>query len=144
MDKKRPKPKSMVLYDTNNYYSQLGISPLTPTEEIIAMVNTRQMEARHQKNVSDGESGDSEFIRLQRILDAIGSAKKRETYDYNNPHNLVLTVQPDPYDKWLDSQYQANLLTAILFEITDGKHEMPHPDSAFLWSPQPIKTTPKP
>ncbi|WP_420147097.1 hypothetical protein [Spirosoma sp.] len=136
MDKRRPKPKSMVQYDPNNYYSQLGISPLMPTDEIKALITEQQMDARRgrrKQTIQQFGSADDTFVRLQQILDAIGSAKKREQYDYDNPHNRVLTVQPDPYDQWLDTQNQAELATAVLIEVLGNDCWLPHPGSLPLW-----------
>ncbi|WP_210489349.1 hypothetical protein [Rufibacter aurantiacus] len=128
----------MVQYDPDNFYSQLGISPLMPTDEIKAFITSKQMEARKNRRGQTNKklnSADDIFIRLQKILDAIGSSKKREKYDYENPQNQVLTVQPSPYDNWLDRKNQIELVTALLVEVLGNNCWLPHPDSLSLWMP---------
>ncbi len=46
MDLRRPKPETFVQYDPNNYYAQLGLSPLDSTRKIKAEITRRQMEAK--------------------------------------------------------------------------------------------------
>lgn len=138
MDKQRPKPAAMVQYDSNNFYSQLGISPLMPTDEIKSLITTEQMRAKGAKRGQSAQkfgSAEEDFIVLQKLLDTIGNAKKREQYDYDNPQNQVLTVQPSPYDKWLDPKKQCDLVSAFLVEVLGQECWLPHPDSLPLWLP---------
>ncbi|MBK8920281.1 MAG: hypothetical protein IPM81_02050 [Saprospirales bacterium] len=95
----------------------------------------RAKEARRGKAAQKFGSADDAFIGLQKLLDAIGNATKREQYDYDNPHNQVLTVQPSPYDKWLDPKKQCDLVSAFLIEALGQDCWLPHPDSLPLWLP---------
>jgi hypothetical protein len=135
---RRPKPYTFVQYDPNNYYAQLGVSPLTSTQEIGEIITRKRNEALRSRGSQTqqkfGES-DEAAIKFQEIDKAIGSPKKRELYDRLHPQNELLTVQPGFYDRWFDPQYRIELISAWLLEELGPERFLPTPECLHLWAP---------
>jgi hypothetical protein len=142
MDLRRPKPETFVQYDPNNYYAQLGLSPLDSTRKIKAEITRRQMEAKKRslsKQSQEFGADEEEFDRLQKITEVFGSNKKREKYDLLNPQSELLTVQPSPDDRWFDPQYRIDLVSAWLLEELGQQLFLPAAESLSLWAPKAIE-----
>jgi hypothetical protein len=136
---KRPNPSAFVQYDPRNYYSRLGISPLTPTQEIKAAITRKQNEARKRRRFQGEQKfseADFEFVELQKIAESFASPKKREEYDRLNPQNALLTVQSSDYDNWFESSSRINLVSAWLVEELGQEKFIPTPESLHIWCPK--------
>jgi hypothetical protein len=138
---RRPKPYTFIQYDPNNYYAQLGVSPLTSTQEIGELITRKRNEALRvrgsQVQQKFGES-DEAAIKFQEIDKAVGSPKKRELYDRLNPQNELLTVQPGFYDRWFNPHYRMELISAWLLEELGSERFLPSPECLPLWAPNGI------
>jgi hypothetical protein len=144
---KRPKPRSFVQYDPNNYYAILGISPLTNTREIKAIITRKQMDINrqlrqcaHVQEKSKKEKLIKDFDNLQKISEAFDSERKREEYDRLNPQNALLTVQPSDNHDWLDRSSRLNFVSAWLVEELGSEKFLPTPGSFHLWCPGGLDT----
>jgi hypothetical protein len=140
-ESKRPKANTLVQFDSNNYYSQLGISPLTPTNEIKSLIVRKQNEVKNSRRYqAEQKFGfiEDEFIKLQKIDEALCSDKKREIYDRMNPQNELLTIQLNSIDIWFDHHYQADFVTTWLLEEFGQSSFLPSASSVALWTPSGI------
>jgi hypothetical protein len=132
----RPRPRARVVIDPNNAYSRLGVSPLTPTDEIARILRDRRgaliREARAR-----GEAGDEthEVAELQQIEDEIGNPRARAAYDMLHPQNELLTVQPAAAGAALDPRTRADLITAWLYDELGPDAALPHPGALAFWLP---------
>ena len=135
---KRPRSKTFVALDLDNAYARLGISPLTPTDEIKDVVNRKRKELmRRRRTRGQHHFGDeeAEMTALQIIEDEVGSPRSRARYDAANPQNMLLTVQPGPRDRLLDPGRRAGMLTAWAVEELGRDAPLPSPECAWLWAP---------
>jgi hypothetical protein len=134
----RPRSKTFVTLDLDNVYARLGISPLTPTDEIKDLVNQRRKELMRKRRTRGqhqfGEE-EAEMTALQLIEDKVGSPRSRERYDAANPQNVLLTVQPGPRDRLLDRDHWAGVLSAWAVEELGRDAPLPSPESTWLWVP---------
>ncbi len=135
----RPRPKTMVRLDVYNAYARLGVSPLLPTDEIKEVINRKRKEVmRRRRTRGEQQFGeeDNEMTRLQEIEDEIGTPKARARYDQRNPQNELLTIQPGPADKALDSRHRTGLATAWLVEELGREKSLPSPECLTFWAPK--------
>jgi hypothetical protein len=135
----RPRPKTMVRLDVYNAYARLGVSPLMPTEEIKEVINRKRKDVmRRRRTRGEQQFGEeeAEMTRLQAIEDEIGTPKARARYDWLNPQNALLTVQPGPADLGLDPKHRLGLATAWLVEELGRERALPSPESLALWAPR--------
>lgn len=143
----RPDAKTFLEISGENPYAQLRVSPLAPTAEISARINTllaqarRKVLAKASKTVDDPD--EQELLRLQRIDQEIGDAKRRKTYDERNPQNILLTVQPSASEQaWLRFR-RAGLISEWVHQTLSGDSAgadgemalLPTPNCARLWAP---------
>ncbi|MBV8608866.1 MAG: hypothetical protein JO034_15580 [Singulisphaera sp.] len=135
---RRPRASSMVGIDPNNPYAQLGVSPLESTETIRRVGNERIKELRRQlksRSTQTFSEVEAEIVRIQGILDAIATPRRRIEYDQSNPQNVLLTVQASPHDRWLNPRHRTGLVTAWLREQLGPDALLPSPESLRLGAP---------
>ncbi|MEO1262696.1 MAG: hypothetical protein AAFZ15_28070 [Bacteroidota bacterium] len=141
MENNRPKPKALIQYDESNYYSFLGVSPLASAKEIKSIITKKQNEAkgrkRYQISSQFGEA-ETEFGKLQKILEHIGTEDKKQNYDRINPHNELLTVQLGENESWMEGMVQINFVSSLLSEVLGKDQFLPTPSSLPLWVPKGI------
>ncbi len=139
----RPRAKAMASLDLYNAYARLGVSPLLSTDEIKADILRKRKELMRQRRTrGQQEFGkeETEITELQALEDEIGTPKARARYDQANPQNELLTVQPSPGDRYLDSRRRSSLVTAWLVEELGRDVLLPSADSLFLWAPNGLGT----
>lgn len=135
----RPRARTLVQLDLDNAYAQLGVSPLARTAEIKQLLNERRRKAtsaRRSRTIQEYGEVEDEVERLDRLAREIGKARKRARYDEAHPQNRLLTVQPDPRNRWVDRRVRADLITAWLVEELGAETLLPTPDSMALWAPR--------
>jgi hypothetical protein len=132
----RPSAKSFLEISGENPYAQLGVSPLAPTGEISTRINTLLAQARRKVLAKAAKSLDDpdekELLRLQKIDQEIGEAKRRRTYDERNPQNILLTVQPSASEQaWLRFR-RAGLISEWVHQTLSGDCGGGYGEMAFL------------
>lgn len=138
LGRKRPRPRARVVIDPDNAYAQLGVSPLSSTEEIKALLNDRRAKAiarRRSRGQQQFGAEEAEMARLQKLEAEIGTPRSRATYDREHPQNELLTVQPGPGDRRLEPSHALGLVTAWLHDELGPSAALPSPDSLPLWAP---------
>jgi hypothetical protein len=138
LGRKRPRPRARVVVDPDNAYAQLGVSPLSSTEEIKALLNDRRAQAiarRRSRGQQQFGAEETEMARLQSLEAQIGTPRTRAVYDREHPQNELLTVQPGPGDRQLDPRQALGLVTSWLQSELGPSVELPSPDSLSLWAP---------
>lgn len=114
--RERPRPKARVVIDPDNAYARLGVSPLSSLDEIKQTLRERGNKLRRAARMQEGEGETEALARLQAIEDEIGSAKARLAYDQRHPQNELLTVQPSPRDRFVDTARRAELVGRWVLE----------------------------
>ncbi|WP_163995578.1 hypothetical protein [Pyxidicoccus caerfyrddinensis] len=136
--RKRPRPRARVVIDPDNAYAQLGVSPLSSTEDIKALLNDRRASAiarRRSRGQQQFGAEEAEMARLQKLEAEIGTPRARVAYDREHPQNELLTVQRGPGDRRLEPRHALGVVTAWLQDELGSTVALPSPDSLPLWAP---------
>ena len=139
----RPRSKSFLRLSLDNPYAELGVSPLATTEEIANRISELRAKAMRRSRATASRSTDDEnekeVLRLDKINDEIGDAKKRSRYDELFPQNILLTVQQSPAEQaWLRHR-KAGLITEWLYDVLGEDAFLPTPRCVRLWAPSEVE-----
>ena len=139
MNKKRPRPQTLIQYEAQNFYAVLGVSPLASAKEIKGVITKKQNEANNRRNITqDKATKEANFIKLQKIAKKIGSEEDKQQYDRAYPHNELLTVQLGENEIWMNKMVQVNFVSTWLLDVLDEEVFLPTPTAIPLWIPKGI------